>query len=162
MSTKVQAVPSARGRSDRPAREHRSYGIFVRDLVLECRIGAFARERRGHQRVRFNVSLSVVPQTERLDDRLMNVVSYDEVIKGIKRIVAKGHINLVETLAEEVAALCLADSRVRQARVSVEKLDVVAAAASVGVEIERWSSPIAAGKGAATKKSKLQTYTKNK
>jgi dihydroneopterin aldolase len=44
---------------------------------------------------------------------------------------------LVETLAERLAAFCLKDSRVVAVRVRVEKLDVFADAASVGVEIVR-------------------------
>jgi dihydroneopterin aldolase len=40
-------------------------------------------------------------------------------------------------MAESIAGLCLADPRVRAARVRVEKLDVFPEAASVGVEIER-------------------------
>ena len=54
-----------------------------------------------------------------------------------KRLLAEGHINLVETLAEKIAALCLVDERVRSVRIRAEKLDVYAEAASVGIEIER-------------------------
>ena len=43
----------------------------------------------------------------------------------------------METLAERVAEACLRDPRVRVARVMMQKLDVFADAASVGVEIER-------------------------
>ena len=46
------------------------------------------------------------------------------------------HINLVETLAEAIADLCLAHRRVIEVRVMIEKLDVEPGA-SVGVEIER-------------------------
>ncbi|HJO96838.1 MAG TPA: dihydroneopterin aldolase, partial [Rhodospirillales bacterium] len=52
-------------------------------------------------------------------------------------IVGQGHVNLVETLAEKIAAACLKDKSIRSLRVRVEKLDVFADAASVGVEIER-------------------------
>jgi dihydroneopterin aldolase len=52
-------------------------------------------------------------------------------------MLAEGHINLVETLAEKIAELCLGDGRVETARIRVEKLDVYAEAASVGIEIER-------------------------
>jgi dihydroneopterin aldolase len=45
----------------------------------------------------------------------------------------------VETLAEEIADICLDDGRVRVVRVRVEKLDVFDEAVSVGVEIERQS-----------------------
>ena len=55
----------------------------------------------------------------------------------MKEILAEGHINLVETLAEKVAGLCLSDPRVSGARVGVEKLHAISEAESVGVEIER-------------------------
>ncbi|OYV35424.1 MAG: diguanylate cyclase, partial [Acidocella sp. 20-61-6] len=50
---------------------------------------------------------------------------------------AAGHVQLVETLAERLCEVCLADARVLIARVRVEKLDVFADAASAGVEVER-------------------------
>jgi dihydroneopterin aldolase len=54
-------------------------------------------------------------------------------------MVTAGHVQLVETLAERLAEACLADARIKVARVRVEKLDVFADAASVGVEVERRS-----------------------
>jgi dihydroneopterin aldolase len=60
----------------------------------------------------------------------------------VREIVSRGHINLVETLAEEVAAMCLQDRRVRSVRVRVEKLDVFPDVTSVGVEIERFSTAL--------------------
>ena len=112
--------------------------VFVRDLVLEARIGVHRHERHGPQTVRINVDLTVAEGDGALDDRLENVVDYGQIVAGIKAIVAAGHINLVETLAERIAALGLADPRVEAARVRVEKLHVVAEAESVGVEIERF------------------------
>jgi dihydroneopterin aldolase len=70
-------------------------------------------------------------------ERLADVVSYEPLVAEAKRIVASGHVALVETLAERLAELCLADPRVALARVRVEKLDIIPEAASVGVEIER-------------------------
>lgn len=113
------------------------YRILVRDLMLKCLIGIHAHELLAPQRVRINVDMAVFEQAGPLLDDIANVVSYEDVIEGIKRMLAQGHINLVETLAEKVAALCLADERVDSVRVRVEKLDVYAEAASVGIEIER-------------------------
>ncbi len=115
----------------------RLYRILVRDLVLKCSIGIHAHELLAPQRVRINVDMSVLEQAGPLCDDIANVVSYEDVIDGIKAMLAKGHINLVETLAENIAELCLADERVEIARIRVEKLDVYAEAASVGIEIER-------------------------
>jgi len=111
--------------------------VFVRDLVLPCRIGAHRHERGRRQRVRFNLDLTVREGDGPVEDRLTDVVCYEEIVRGVRRLVGAGHINLVETLAERVAEMCLADGRVASARVRVEKLDVFADAAAVGVEIVR-------------------------
>ena len=111
--------------------------VFVRDLVLAALIGVHRHEQDGRQRVRINLDLEVPEDPAPLSDRLAEVVNYQDIVAGIRKIVAAGHINLVETLAERIAARCLADRRVQRVRVRVEKLDVFADASSVGVEIER-------------------------
>lgn len=109
--------------------------LFVRDLVIEAQIGVRAYEKGLRQRVRINLDLGVI-ETEN-DDRLESVVCYDDIIAAVRIIVDEGHVHLIETLAERIAEACLRDRRVVMARVRVEKLDVYADAASVGVEIER-------------------------
>lgn len=113
------------------------YRIRITDLVLPANIGVYEQERQGPQRVRFNVVLQVAERGGPLNDDITNVLSYDDIVRGIRAILDRGHINLVETLAEEVAALCLSDPRVSRVTVKVEKLDVIPEAAAVGVEIER-------------------------
>lgn len=120
-----------------PSASAKLYRILVRDLVLKCLIGIHPHELLAPQRVRINVDMAVLEQAGPLSDDIANVVSYEDVIEGIKRMLAEGHINLVETLAEKVAGLCLVDDRVASVTVRVEKLDVYAEAASVGIEIER-------------------------
>jgi dihydroneopterin aldolase len=113
------------------------YRIFIRDLVLLCSIGAYPEERLKPQRVRFNVDMRVREARAPIDDDLVNVLSYDTVIADIRELAGRGHINLVETLAQDIIECCLADPRVLDVRVAVEKLDVEPAAAGVGVEIAR-------------------------
>ncbi|MDA8231925.1 MAG: dihydroneopterin aldolase [Magnetospirillum sp.] len=115
----------------------RLYHILVKDLLLKGSIGIHEHERLAPQRIRINIDMAVFERAGTLNDDIGNVVSYEDVITGIKRLVEAGHINLVETLAEEIASLCLADERVASARVRVEKPDVYAEAASVGIEIQR-------------------------
>ncbi len=111
--------------------------VFVTDLVLECLIGVHRHEKDGAQRVRINLDLSVAESEQPVDDRLANVLCYEDLITKVRVLVSAGHVNLVETLAERIAVLCLAEPGVLSARVRVEKLDVFSDAASVGVEIER-------------------------
>ena len=119
--------------------------VFLRDMVLSASIGVNPAERQGEQRIRINVDLAVDDDGARGlsraaavgPDELTRVVDYGGVARRVRAIVASGHVRLVETLAERIAEACLEDQRVAQARIRVEKLDVFADAASVGVEIER-------------------------
>lgn len=109
--------------------------ILVRNLVLPAQIGVWSHERGRLQRIRLNLEVTVAEGAG--GDRLEEVVRYDLIVDGIRRLVTEGHISLVETLAERVAALCLEEPRVRGVRVRAEKLEVYDDAESVGVEIER-------------------------
>ena len=128
---RVESLPVDDGRT-------RMRHVFVRDLQLLCRLGVYRHERRKDQRVRVNLDLAVREGEGAPADRLAAVVDYEEIVERVRLIPAKGHINLIETLAERIAEVCLVDERVRTARVRVEKLDVFPDAASVGVEIERF------------------------
>jgi dihydroneopterin aldolase len=111
--------------------------ILVRDLMLNARIGLHQHERIARQRIRVNLDLAVIDSGP-VDDDYDKVVCYGELVTGVRHVVGAGHVNLVETLAERIATMCLADPRVLSARVRVEKLDVFPEAESVGVEIERF------------------------
>ncbi|MBL4837881.1 MAG: dihydroneopterin aldolase [Kordiimonadaceae bacterium] len=115
--------------------------IFVRDYVVDAEIGVWEHEKDTHQKIRINVDLSVQENTQHHDDQLSNVVCYNDIVTNIQAILAKGHINLVETLAEKIADMALTDNQVIGTRVKVEKLEAVEGAASVGVEIERHKHP---------------------
>lgn len=114
--------------------------VFVRDLVLACSIGVYDHEKEAPQRVRINVDLGVRETDAAAPDSLADVVCYEQIVNRVRSIAQDGHVNLVETLAERIAVMCLQDPRVRSARVRVEKLDVFEDAHSVGVEIERFSA----------------------
>jgi len=109
--------------------------IFVHDLVLDVEIGVYTNEKGVTQRVRFSVDVDMIPATRALEDDIGRAFDYDTIIKGIKTIIARGHINLVETLAETIARHCLAHPRAARVAVRIEKLDKEPGA--VGVEIVR-------------------------
>jgi dihydroneopterin aldolase len=109
--------------------------VFVHDFVLDVEIGVYTNEKGVTQRVRFNVDVDLLPAKASLDDDIAQAFDYDVIIKGIKTIIGRGHINLVETLAEQVAAHCLMQPRAASVTVKVEKLDKEPGA--VGVEIVR-------------------------
>ena len=123
--------------------------VFLRDMVLHAAIGVHPHEHGVTQRVRVNISFGVPDELGLAvgRDDLSRTVSYERVVHLVRRIVADGHVRLVETLAERIAAGVLADPRIRVIRVMVEKLDVFDDVESVGVEIERRSAAPATGLG---------------
>ncbi|WP_420961869.1 (5-formylfuran-3-yl)methyl phosphate synthase [Brucella sp. IR073] len=112
-----------------------TYKIFVRDFVLPVHIGAYSFEHGKPQKVRFDVTANV-RRVARMPTEMRHVVSYDLIMDGIRSIVARGHVELAETLAEEIAAFILAHPRVTHVVVRVEKLEL--GPGGVGVEVERW------------------------
>lgn len=110
--------------------------VFIRNLEVLAHIGIHGHEQGKLQPVRINVDLAV-EDTAVLEDKLDKVVDYGAIADKIRAIVAKGHINLAETLAERIAHACFEDARVKTARVRVEKLHALPGAESAGVEIER-------------------------
>jgi len=110
--------------------------VFIRNLELLARIGIHGHEKGKMQPVRINVDLAVEDLAV-LEDKLESVVDYGEITRKIRALVERGHVNLAETLAERIAALCFEDGRVKNARVRVEKLHALPGAESAGVEIER-------------------------
>ena len=111
--------------------------VFVRDLDLDARIGVYRREKGKAQPIRINIDLAVSEGAAPLEDALSHVVCYEQIVEGVKAIIAAGHVNLVETLADRIAEMCLDDPRIRGVRVRIEKLAAIREARSVGIEIER-------------------------
>lgn len=117
--------------------------VFIRDLVLPARIGIHDHERAQAQSVIINVDASVEEAVEGADTtttgNIADVVCYETLTKQIKEVLAGGHTDLVEVLAEEIADRLLADARIIRLRIRLEKPEAIAEAAGVGVEIERLS-----------------------
>lgn len=112
------------------------YTILLEGLEVTIGLGIHDHERAAPQRVAVSVWLTcaydAVPE-----DRIEAVVDYDYLRAGIRALGEARHIELQETLCEEVARLALAaDPRVRTVKVRSMKLDVYPDA-RVGCEVTR-------------------------
>jgi dihydroneopterin aldolase len=115
--------PEKSGQSaTRPASAGRDH-IFVRDWVIDCNIGVYAEEKGVTQKVRLTVDAFLAPAVRSAQDDMEEVPSYTDIIDGVNEIASKGHINLLETFAERIAAHCLEDKRIASVRVRIEKLE---------------------------------------
>ena len=112
--------------------------IFLREVLLDANIGIHDFERAGSQRLVINVDVFVplAVSTPR-HDRISEVLDYDFVRQTIRQRIALGHINLQETLVDDIAQALLAHPGVLAARVASEKPDVYEDVEAVGVEVFR-------------------------
>jgi dihydroneopterin aldolase len=110
--------------------------LFLRNYEVWINIGVHDFEKRGEQRVLFNVDLYIpMALSTPHADTLSEVVDYDFIRRSIMERVKLGHIHLQETLVDDVLKLMLAHPSVRAARVSTEKPDVYPDCDAVGVEV---------------------------
>jgi dihydroneopterin aldolase len=110
--------------------------LFLRDYEVMINIGVHAIERTREQRVLINVDIYIpLALSTPKADALNEVVDYDFIRSSIQGRVSRGHIQLQETLCDDVLALMLAHPKVRAARVSTQKPDAYVDCFSVGCEV---------------------------
>lgn len=96
--------------------------LIIRNLVVPANIGVYPEEQGRTQSLQFDLRVELQPPFQR-HDRLDEVLNYDLLRQGILTIVGAGHINLLETLAERIVAMCFEYPQVRGLRLQIEKLD---------------------------------------
>lgn len=135
----------ARGRDadDRPGAEagtgvvDQLYVVRLRGLVVDFRIGIHPYERDAAQRVRVDVTVDAARPEGGFREDHRRVYCYERLAKGIRALAGGGHVGLVETLADRIAELAMADPLARRAEVTLEKLDVFPDAEGAGVTVTR-------------------------
>ncbi len=111
--------------------------IHIRDLAIRCIIGVNQEERTEKQDVIINVILYIDTRKAGQTDDLEDSVDYKKVKKTILSLVENSDFLLIERLAEEIAKVCLDDSKVQKVNVTVDKLGALRYTRSVAVEIVR-------------------------
>ena len=114
--------------------------IHVRDLRANCIVGTNPRERVTRQGIVINLALECALRRAAASDRLADTVDYVGLRDRVLAHVEHSEHFLIETLAEQVARICLGDRRVRAVTVSVDKPGALTGARSVAVEIRRAGS----------------------
>jgi 7,8-dihydroneopterin aldolase/epimerase/oxygenase len=109
--------------------------LFLRGYVVEVNIGIHDFERKAPQRVQFDVDLFVpLRLSTPRHDRIEEVLDYDFIRQSIMARIGQGHIELQETLCDDLLARMLARPEVRAARVCTAKADVYPDCDAVGCE----------------------------
>lgn len=113
--------------------------IYIRDLALRCIIGIFPHERKNKQDILLNITLECEPfLAAAASDHIDDAVDYKSLTKKIISAIEPSEFQLIETMADRVAQLCLAHSgSVLEAVVCVDKPGALRFARSVAVEVTR-------------------------
>ena len=111
--------------------------IYIRDLALRCIIGVYPEERREKQDVIINIVLECDHSAAAKSDQIGDAVDYKSIKQEVIELVEASEFNLIETLADRIAQICLHNKKVRRATVTVDKPAALRFARSVAVEISR-------------------------
>lgn len=111
--------------------------ILIRGFSPLASIGLFERERQSRQPVSIDIDLDILPLAPDEPVTPNNIVRYDYICAAISEFIEGQHIDLVESLAESIAEICLSYDRSTRVKVTVTKPDALEDAAAVGVSIFR-------------------------
>ena len=94
-------------------------------LGIECfgHHGVFDFERREGQVFTVDLVLGIDTRPAAATDDLHDTVDYGSLVASVKAAVENDPVDLIETLAQRIAEVCLLDPRVEWARVTVHKPD---------------------------------------
>ncbi len=111
--------------------------LYLHDLRVDCIIGIWDWERQTRQTLVFDLDMAVDIRPAAAHDDIRHALDYKAVAKRVVGFVGASDFQLVETLAERVAALVLTEFGVSWLRLKVNKRGAIRGAGEVGVLIER-------------------------
>lgn len=92
---------------------------------IECYAhhGVFDFERREGQVFVVDLVLGIDTRPAAASDDLVDTVNYGTLVADVKAAVERDPVDLIETVAQRITDVCLLDSRVEWARVTLHKPD---------------------------------------
>jgi dihydroneopterin aldolase len=109
--------------------------VFSR-LALDARIGILEHERRATQPLHVDAEIDVDIKRAVDDHDIHSVLDYRALRETIVEVCTHAHVNLLETLTDQVASRLLAGfPEIRAVRVRISKPMAFADCAAVGVEV---------------------------
>ncbi len=85
--------------------------------------GVLDFERRDGQLFKVDLALGVDTRPAALSDDLQDTVDYGTLVAAVRKAVETDPVDLIETLAQRIADVCLTDGRVQWTEVTVHKPD---------------------------------------
>ena len=111
--------------------------IVIRHWIVPARIGVLVAEHAAPQRLCLDIDITLAAASWPRRDDIADTLCYDGLRQKIAARLLARHTQLLEILAQDIAAICLADDRAIACRVQAKKLDIYADGSTVGVDIRR-------------------------
>ncbi len=111
--------------------------VFIEGLEVDTVIGVFDWERGIRQCLRLDLECAWDVRVPAGGDELAHALDYAALAARIQAFAGEARFLLVETFAERLAGVLMAEFGIPWLRLRVTKPGAVPAAAGVGVEIER-------------------------
>ncbi|MBT4520881.1 MAG: dihydroneopterin aldolase [Halieaceae bacterium] len=115
--------------------------VFIRELRIDTIIGIFDWERTTRQSVVLDIEMASDNRRAAGTDHINDALNYADVAQRLISFIENSEFQLVETMAEAVAALILEEFNVPWLRLRIAKPGAIAGARDVGVVIERGEHP---------------------
>ena len=115
--------------------------IFLDELKVETIIGIWDWERKIRQTVVIDLEMSADIAKAAATDDVADTLNYKSVAKRLQQFVGESSFQLVETLAERIAAIVRDEFGVAWVKVTVHKPGAIRGSKDVGVIIERGEMP---------------------
>lgn len=111
--------------------------IFIKELKIPCLIGIFDWERKKKQVVSVDLEFPARIGKASKSDHIRDAVDYKKIAKRTIYFVSQSQFYLIEALIESLAQQLLAEFKLSQITLQIEKPGAIRGARTVGVRITR-------------------------
>lgn len=115
--------------------------VYIRELEIQTVIGIYDWERQIRQTVSLDLDMATDIRAAARTEDIANTLDYKAVSKRLIAFIEKAEFLLIETMAERIAEIVLAEFPVTWLRLRLGKPGAVTGARDVGVIIERGARP---------------------
>ena len=115
--------------------------VFISELRVDTVIGVYDWEREIRQTVVLDLELASDNARAARSDAIADALDYAAISDRIQAFIEASEFQLIETMAEQLAALLIKEFGIAWLRLRLSKPGAVAYAKEVGVQIERGVQP---------------------
>lgn len=115
--------------------------VYIKELQIQTVIGIYDWEREIRQAVSIDLDMATDIRPAAATEDIGKTLNYKAISKRLIAFVEAAQFLLIETMAEEIAAIVLSEFPVSWLRLRLGKPGAVTGACDVGVIIERGERP---------------------